>query len=355
MAWLLENGKTYSFDQLQNGHYEKSIPTDFCNAWLNGKTDFELQTSGSTGIPKRINATRQQLIASANITARFLKLEANQTALVCLDTKYIAGLMMLVRAMEVEMKIVVTPPEANPLQALDPAIHIDFAAFVPYQIEAILKSAQREKLNAIKNVIIGGAPLSEQTKVELQPLTNNVYATYGMTETLTHIALQKLSGMGGHDLFQILPGFSVTQDKRSCLVIQAMHLGADPIVTNDLVELVGTDKFRWLGRIDSVINSGGIKVIPEKLELIITNVFAALKINNRFFVTGIPHQQLGESIALIIEGSVEKNLLDSLRQALSEALPRYENPKSIYCIEKFVYTKTGKINRPETISLIENF
>ncbi|HCZ35641.1 MAG TPA: hypothetical protein DHV26_06895 [Cytophagales bacterium] len=353
MVWLFENGKTYSFDQLQKGHYEKSIPTDFCNAWLNGKTNFELQTSGSTGIPKRINAKRQQLIASANITARFLKLEANQTALVCLDTKYSAGLMMLGRAMEVEMNIVVTPPEANPLQALDPAIQVDFAAFVPYQIEAILKSPQHEKLNTIKNLIIGGAPLSEQTKVALQYFTNNMYATYGMTETLTHIALQKINE-ATDNTFQVLPGFDVGTDVRGCLTVKAIHLGNEVIITNDLVELISKNQFLWLGRIDGVINSGGVKIIPEKVEAVVATIFNKLNLLNRFFITGLPNAQLGETVTLVVEGILTKEQTESLRQNLSHTLSRYENPKAIYCLEKFVYTNSGKINRPETILLIGN-
>ncbi|HRG10352.1 MAG TPA: AMP-binding protein [Cyclobacteriaceae bacterium] len=353
MPWLKENGKHYTFDEIKTGVAESSSAIRFCNTWLNGQADFVLQTSGSTGTPKKIAATREQLKASARITATYLKLEPEQTALVCLDVSFVAGLMMLVRALEVGMNIIVTPPEANPLQSLEPAINVDFAAFVPYQIEAILKSPQHEKLNTIKNLIIGGAPLSEQTKVALQYFTNNMYATYGMTETLTHIALQKINE-ATDNTFQVLPGFDVGTDVRGCLTVKAIHLGNEVIITNDLVELISKNQFLWLGRIDGVINSGGVKIIPEKVEAVVATIFNKLNLLNRFFITGLPNAQLGETVTLVVEGILTKEQTESLRQNLSHTLSRYENPKAIYCLEKFVYTNSGKINRPETILLIGN-
>jgi len=350
MPWLLENGKRNTLFEIKNGVAESSA-TRFCKEWLNGKVDFLLQTSGSTGTPKQIRVTREQLKASARITAHYLQLKPEQTALVCLDTSFIAGLMMLVRAIEVGMNIIVTPPEANPLQSINPEIPVDFTAFVPYQIEAILKSPQREKLNSISNVIIGGAPLAQHTKLILQTFNNKIYATYGMTETLTHIALQRLSG-SVEDTFHVLPGFSIEKDERDCLVIQAAHLGNKPIITNDLVELVGKDLFKWLGRIDGVINSGGIKIIPETIEAKVASLFEELEIPNRFFIVGLPHAQLGESVILMVEGTITNELTESLKQKLNQTLSRYEIPKSIFIVDKFIETRSGKINRPETILLV---
>lgn len=351
MPWLLENDRRYTFDEIKNGVAENSSAIRFCAQWLNGKAEFTLQTSGSTGTPKQIHATRNQLKTSARITAEYLNLKPEQTALVCLDVSFVAGLMMLVRALETGMNIIVIPPEANPLQTLNTNLQIDFAAFVPYQVESILKSPQHEKLNDIRNVIIGGAPLSEQTRTALQSFTNAMYATYGMTETLTHIALQKINS-SAENLFEVLPGFEINSDERGCLVIKAAHLGREPIITNDLVELVSTNQFRWLGRIDSVINSGGVKIIPEKIESGIAHIFENLKINNRFFIAGLPHPQFGESVVLIIEGMVSKEKIDSLRQELNQALSRYENPKSVYQVEQFVYTQSGKVNRSKTLTLL---
>jgi o-succinylbenzoate---CoA ligase len=353
MPWLQENGKRYTFDEIKHGVAESSSAIRFCTEWLNGKTDFILHTSGSTGTPKSIAVTREQLKISAQITAEYLKLKPEQTALVCLDVSFVAGLMMLARALEVGMNLVVTPPEANPLQSLDQTLAIDFAAFVPYQIDTILKTSQREKLNTIKNVIIGGAPLSEQTKAALHAFTNNLYATYGMTETLTHIALQKINGVTD-STFQVLTGFDVGTDDRGCLTVKANHLGSEPIITNDLVELVSKNQFRWLGRIDGVINSGGIKIIPEKIEAVVAPIFDKLNLPTRFFIAGLPNAQLGESVTLFIEGTLTKEQIESLKHTLSQTLSRYENPKSIYCIERFVYTSSGKINKPETTRLAKH-
>ena len=348
MPWLLENDKRYTFDEIKNGVAEKSSAIRFCEQWLNGQTEFTLQTSGSTGTPKQIHVTREQLKTSARITAEYLSLKPKQTALVCLEISFVAGLMMLVRAMETGMNIIVTSPEANPLQSLNTELQIDFAAFVPYQVESILKSPQRERLNEIRIVIIGGAPLSEQTREALQPFTNTMYATYGMTETLTHIALQKINGLA-ENTFQILPGFEIDRDERGCLIVKAAHLGHEPIITNDLVEFVSKNKFRWLGRIDSVINSGGVKIIPEQVESAIARVFENIKIRNRFFITGLPHPQFGESVVLVVEGKLLPEINELLLKELDQTLSRYENPKSIYQVEQFIYTQSGKINRVKTI------
>ncbi|MCW5911907.1 MAG: AMP-binding protein [Cyclobacteriaceae bacterium] len=352
MPWLLENGNRYTFEEIKNGAFEHSSATEFCSQWLNGQTSFTLQTSGSTGTPKRIDVTRHQLAASARITAEYLNLKSGQTALVCLDISFVAGLMMLVRALEVGMNIVVAQPEANPLQSLSAGITIDFVALVPYQVEAILKSPQREGLNKIRNVIIGGAPLPGQVRSELRTFTNAVYATYGMTETLTHIALQKLNGPAPENTFRVLPGFEIDTDESDCLIIKTAHLGSEPIITNDIVELVSKDQFRWLGRMDGVINTGGVKIIPEKTESLIAAVFEKLNLNNCFFVAGIPHLQFGQSVALIIEGTLQPKTKQALSQTLAQALSRYENPKSIHVVEQFVYTRSGKINRAETLALI---
>ncbi|MBX2898658.1 MAG: AMP-binding protein [Cyclobacteriaceae bacterium] len=351
MPWLLENGKRYSFNEIKNGVAESSSAIIFCSDWLNEKEKFVLQTSGSTGAPKRIEVTRYQLKASARITAEYLNLKPEETALVCLEVAFVAGLMMLVRAMETGMNIIVTPPQANPLQ-LVAHLQIDFTALVPYQVETILNSPQREKLHKIRNVLIGGAPLSEQTRTALQSFTNGMFATYGMTETLTHIALQKINGTI-ENTFEVLSGFEIETDHRGCLVITAAHLGPEAVITNDLIERVSKNQFRWLGRIDSVINTGGVKIIPEKVESLIAKVFEKLKITNRFFIAGLPHAQLGESVALIIEAALSAEKTDLVMRELEQNLSRYENPKSIYQLGQFAYTQSGKINRPETITLLK--
>jgi O-succinylbenzoic acid--CoA ligase len=327
----------------------------FCQEWLAGKEHFELQTSGSTGAPKLVNVSRNQLKASAQLTANALGLQRNFTALVCLDTRYIAGIMMLIRSLEVGMNMIIVAPSSHPLDKISFDDSIDFTAFVPLQLETILKSSQKEKLNQIKIALIGGAALNLKTVSELNAFTCQFFATYGMTETVSHIALQRLNGAHAQDFFEVLPGITLNQDQRDCLVIQAPHIQHEPIVTNDLVELINPSQFRWLGRADTVINTGGIKVIPEKIESSILSIFEELKITNRFFVAAMADDRLGESVNLFIEGNpLSQHIEEIIHEKLSVWLPKFERPKSIYYLAQFLITDTGKINKPKSISLMQS-
>jgi O-succinylbenzoic acid--CoA ligase len=353
--WLKLNGISYSLEEIRCGNFlQNDNPTlVFCQEWLSGKDKFELTTSGSTGKPKKIHFTRDQLIASAKLTTSFLGLQAGQTALVCLDTRYIAGRMMLIRALEVRMNLYVVETLANPLAHVPDNLLIDFTAMVPYQLGTILQSDQRDKLNNIKICLIGGARLAEKTKISLSDFQCTFYATYGMTETLSHIALQKLNGINVQDSFKTLPGISLSADQRGCLVILAAHLNDSQIITNDVVEFKGPDSFLYLGRMDGVINSGGVKIFPERIESIVEIVFSELNLTNRFFITGIPDPQFGEKVILCIEGdnlpgANEKKLIQRMR----DSLKRFEIPKEIQYIDTFIQTETGKINKPKTVERI---
>jgi len=357
--WIKFDKHQFSLIEIKNGVYSDSLPhfgkspLDFCHEWLNGNATFMLQTSGSTGIPKKISVTRNQLKASARLTAKAIGLQQNDTSLICLDTRYIAGIMMIIRSLESGMNMIIVEPCSNPLEKVNEEDSIDFAALVPLQLETILKSPQREKLNKIKNVLIGGAALNHKTIKDLEDIECNFFATFGMTETLSHIALQKLNGKNAQDFFQVLEGITITKDERGCLVINASHVSGDLIVTNDLVDILGTSQFRWLGRIDTVINSGGVKVIPEKIEAAISVVLDELKISNRFFVGALPDLLLGESINLFVEGSpfsIQTEVM--IQNKFKEALNKFEVPKSIRYVSGFINTDTGKINKLKTIALI---
>jgi O-succinylbenzoic acid--CoA ligase len=357
-SWLIVNGTSYSLSDIRQGNFSESSnpvensPLSFCKDWLNGKQEFLLSTSGSTGSPKVISVTREKLKASALLTTSYLGLKKEFTALVCLDTRYIAGVMMLVRSMETGMNMYVVEPSANPFEKIPNTVPIDFVALVPYQLESILQSDQKDRFNSLQIALIGGAPLSAKTRNALPEYPCNFYATYGMTETLSHIALQKLNGINAQNFFQVLPGIMVTTDDRGCLVIQAPHLSKAPLVTNDLVEQIESDKFRWLGRIDSVINSGGIKVIPERIETIIEPIMTSLHLPNRFFVAGVSDPLLGEVVTLIMEGDLTSNQEQDLRFRLKECLSRYEVPKTIRYASQFIQTDTGKINKLKTLALL---
>jgi O-succinylbenzoic acid--CoA ligase len=356
-VWLKLKGKTYTTQQLTSG-----LPTGsfskfehdtlrFCHEWLNGKEDFQIETSGSTGQPKKIIITRDQMEASARLTAEALNLQSGYNALLALDPDYIAGKMMLVRSLVIGMNVIAIEPCADPLKGLEHE-HVDFAALVPYQVSTILQSASSVSvLDAIKVLIVGGAALDQQSIALLQPLNCNVFLTYGMTETISHVALQKINGKQKQDYFVALSGISLSKDERNCLVIDAKSLGLQLIKTNDVVNLLSATSFHWVGRWDNTINTGGVKVFPERIEKEIEKVFYQFSLPNRFFVAGLPDQLLGNKVALIIEGDLDQEIFSKIIIALQSALTKYEMPREIRVILKFIETKTQKINRPHTLLL----
>lgn len=313
----------------------------FCREWLEGKSTFSVKTSGSTGPPKVIEIRRDQMIASARKTIKALGLEHGMTAFVCLDVNFIAGKMMLVRSLVAGMNMIVVEPKADPFGEV-PDTKIDFAALVPYQLAAALNSPHH--LRNVEKIILGGAPISSDLIDAVQQLETSCYATFGMTETITHIALQKLNGADRQDFFETLDGVNIGLDERGCLVITTDYLDA-AVVTNDVVDLVDEKRFRWLGRWDNVINSGGIKVIPEKVEQAIGSWLISHGIDNKFFVVGIPHEKLGTKVTLVIEGWLFKETEDKLLAGLRDVLGKYEVPKRIVYSNVFSYTPTGKVNR----------
>lgn len=323
----------------------------FIKNWVQGIDFIKLQTSGSTGEPKEITLTRDQLEKSAQRTIKAIALDKEHVAFVCLDTKYIAGKMMLVRALESDMKIIASEPTANPLHKISSDARISFAAFVPLQVQEMLKHPDSiKKLNQMKAIIVGGGEVNASLQTEIKKLQCAVYATYGMTETVSHIALQRLNGKEASNSFTSLPGVAIEIDERGCLVIQLPEF-QEKIKTNDLVELEGPTDFRWLGRFDNVINSGGFKISPEKIEKIIESIFQERAIVRQFFVCGLPDSRFGQKLILVIEGfpiSGGKKIL----AALSQQLHPYEVPKQILHIREFILTDTGKINRLKTASLI---
>ena len=330
------SGKVSSFSAFEESTF--SFTTD----WLKGSETYALNTSGSTGVPKEITLTRNQLKESARRTIAALGLDPNDTAIVCLDTKYIAGKMMVVRAVEANMEIIAVEPSADPFQNLTKDFPGGFVALVPLQLQEILRHPDSaQKLNTIKNVILGGAAVNASLRKEISKLKCAVHATYGMTETVSHIALQLLNGPHASDHFTTLPGIKIHTDKRGCLVIHVPEF-SEPIETNDIIELISPNQFRWLGRFDNVINSGGFKISPEKIEKELERVLP----DREFFVTGILDERLGEKLVLIVEGS-RPNINFSKLQ-----LHPYEIPKDVILLPEFMRTETGKINRGKTMRLL---
>ncbi|MBS1949964.1 MAG: O-succinylbenzoic acid--CoA ligase [Cytophagales bacterium] len=351
MPFFSLNGKKISIEELksfsglENSEFEKST-LSFCKAWVNNQQEFSIHTSGSTGKPKEIILQRKAMEVSAQATIRALQLKPGDTALVCLDTKYIAGQMMLVRSLINGMNIVATEPSGNPLKNIDE--QIEFAALVPYQLEKILND-NPQNLNRIRCAIIGGAPINFASQEKIKQSKCSIYATYGMTETISHIALQKLNGEGVQEYFEAVENIALRLDARGCLCISTNYL-TNEVITNDLVELIDGKKFKWLGRIDHVINSGGVKVIPEKIESVIEHILDSLQIKKRFFVTGLPDNQLGEKVVCCLEESeLQPELLKKIKDLCQAQLSKNEIPREFKFIPKFIETSTNKINRKETI------
>ncbi|MEH0155517.1 AMP-binding protein [Limibacter armeniacum] len=360
MQQLIIKGKSISFNDIQKGnfdtsHYDKysQDAIHFCHEWLNGIETFTITTSGSTGKPKLIQLTRKQMQASASSTGKALGLQEGDHAFCCLNTNYIAGMMMLVRAMEIGMDITVEEPSGNPLEQFSVQDRFDFLSMVPMQVQATLQS---DKLTSImdnsKALIIGGAPasleLEELIKHKLQHIA--VYATYGMTETVSHIALRQINGSTPSAAYKTLDGVELGQDDRGCLTIKAPMSNDELLFTNDLVELISADQFIWLGRYDNVINSGGVKVQAEKVEKAIESYLIEVGDSTPFFVAGIPDTRLGEKVVIFAEQqfpALDKKMLTHL----SEILKTYELPKEVILVDEFEKTETQKVSRRKTIEL----
>ncbi|UFH46048.1 AMP-binding protein [Flavobacterium galactosidilyticum] len=319
----------YSFIK-EGDIYEKAMG-DFILDWFDSKSYVELKTSGTTGAPKIVRIEKQAMVNSAIATGNFFDLQPGNKVLHCLPCKYIAGKMMFVRGLILGLDMDLVEPSSNPVVKSD--VKYDFVAMLPMQVQNSIG-----KLKNVKKLIIGGSKINNELVKELSTLKTQVFETYGMTETLTHIAAKNIK----EEVFSLLPNINIAQDERNCLVIDAPGIAAESVVTNDLIKLVGDRQFVLMGRIDNVINSGGIKLIPEQIEDKLTS-----KINARFFVAGMPDQVLGEKLVLVIEG--EKQNLDD---AIFDDLDKYEKPKDVFFVSKFVETDNGKVKRKEILESI---
>ncbi|WP_224997510.1 AMP-binding protein [Cesiribacter sp. SM1] len=354
---LIIGNESFTPAQLQQQHvaeqemwqpYQHAALT-FVQQWLNNQQAFTVHTSGSTGKPKPIAVSRSRMQASARLTLQALQLTAGTPALLCINPAYIGGKMMLVRAMEGGLPIRLLSPEANPLKQLPVAEQPLFTALVPLQLEAILQDMPSLKiLNQMKSAIIGGAAVSPALEEKTQLVHAPLYSTYGMTETVSHIALRQINGPGRKDYFTVLPGIQISTDGRGCLVINGPVV-EEEVVTNDIVELLDENSFRWLGRIDNIVNTGGVKVQAEQLEAVAMVCLREQGHGRRVLAGGLPDEKLGQKVVLLLEG--EPLMAESvavLLQCLTASLPKYWAPKEILYVSNFVESDNGKIKRKET-------
>jgi O-succinylbenzoic acid--CoA ligase len=312
----------------------------FLQAWFDGQAQIEVQTSGSTGRPKKVKLSKKSMMESARATADYFGLQAGAKVLLCLSSDHIAGKMMWVRALTRGWHLEEVSPSNSPLKGLDNVY--DFSAMVPFQLAHSLK-----ELHKIKHLLVGGAPIPVKLQAQISETSARIYATYGMTETCSHVAIKPLNFIKNapNSYFETLPGVQISTDQRGCLVVQVPWLSKQQVVTNDRVKICSKSKFKWLGRQDNVLNSGGVKLIPEQIELKLTTFYS-----RRFFVTGLPDATLGQKLVLVLEGTglpvTSKDEIKRFLKGLS--LSKYEIPKAIYFVPNFVETATQKIHRKKT-------
>jgi len=331
----------FAKDLEKNGvHFEINIGK-FLQQWLDESDLVMVKTSGSTGTPKQINLSKQHMINSAKATGMFFKLGENTKALLCLPSNYIAGKMMLVRAITLGWDLHIVAPTKDALTQYDN--DYDFAAMVPYQVLHSLGA-----LHKVKKLIIGGGALSKELSNKLQDIETEAFATYGMTETITHIAVRRINGLAKSTDYTALPNVKFSKDSRECLVITASAISEEKIITNDVVNLISPTSFEWLGRIDNVINSGGIKIYPEQIEEKLSSF-----IELPFIITSEEDKELGERIILIFENNGEQKT-PNFSEAFA-SLSKFERPKKIYTFSKFPFTETGKIKRVEVLQILNSY
>lgn len=327
------------FPQTEFG--EKVI--SFLNEWYSESKTVSVQTSGSTGTPKIFEVEKERMLHSAKMTCDILHLKKGDSALLCLPIEYISGKMMVVRAIERNLDLEVKIPSSQPL--LDLKAETDFCAMSPLQVENSL-----DQIHLIKNIIIGGAAVSETLKSKIKDslrrkaTQNSIYETYGMSETLSHIALKQIYPVA-EDYFKVLKNVEISLDERKCLQIFAPQLNPEILKTNDLVELKNEKEFRFLGRIDNVINSAGLKIYPEELENLLKTV-----IPNEVVFLGIKDELLGDKLVVAIEGKNESGIKDQL--ATINFPTKNHRPKEYVFLEKFPRIANGKVDRKEINKMI---
>ena len=328
--------KEVAYSLIKEGEPYEKITGDFLLDWLDEKDYINVHTSGSTGKPKVIQLSKQAMVNSSIATGNFLKLKPSQTAMHCLPTNYIAGKMMLVRAMILGLEMDLVEPTSQPIFDYDKVYN--FTAMLPMQLQSTLTY-----LHNVKIIIVGGSSISKHLIESTQSLKAKVYATYGMTETASHIALKPLNNKLREPYFRVFPKVTISQDERGCLVINAPKVSKGKVITNDLVTLHSPTEFEWLGRIDNVINSGGLKLFPEQIEEKLKGI-----IPNQFFIASEHDETLGDQLILVVEGKSNE-----LEKTVFNGLDKFEIPKKVYAVSKFKMTPTGKIKRLETLAMIK--
>ncbi len=315
---------------------------EFVSDWQSDSPTLLVHTSGSTGKPKPMLVEKRRMEASARITCGFLGLRAGDTALLCMPLDFIAGKMVVVRSLVWGLQLVAVEPSGHPLKGLTESP--TFAAMVPMQVYNSLKvEEERRLLRDIKHLIIGGGAINRDMAEALRGFPNAVWSTYGMTETLSHIALRRLSGAEASEWYEPFDGVGVTTSADGCLVIDAPAVCAQPLVTNDIAEIAPDGRrFRIRGRRDNVVCSGGLKLQIEEME-------ARLQphLNVPYMISKRPDDKFGEAVVLL----AVTDDMESVCEVCRKHMPRYEQPRYFLAVSELPMTPTGKPARAEAMKL----
>ena len=348
---LLYHGIWYTREYVRKGLPASSgIENDlfrFLEEWFTPYPFLTVQTSGSTGMPKKLVIKKKQMMNSALNTCSFLHLQRGNRALLCMPLRYIAGKMVVVRALVCNMELLLSEPSGHPMASLQEGI--DFAALVPLQVFNSLQNPQeKEELKHIKKLIIGGGAIDEEIENQLKSFPNPIYSSYGMTETLSHIALRPINGPSPSKSYIPFQNVTLSISDEQTLIIDAPDVCDERLHTNDVVQIHEDKTFTVIGRKDNIINTGGIKIQIESVESAIRPL-----VGEKFAITAIPDPKFGEKIVLLVEKREEENTL-GLKKKLEQVLPKYQLPKLIYPVSCIPMTGNGKICRPECRKLAES-
>lgn len=308
----------------------------FLNEWFDASPIITVHTSGSTGVPKELVVRKDRMMQSARLTCEFLNLQAGDTALLCMNLRYIGAMMMVVRSLVAGLNLVVRPASGHPLS--DVEVPLKFAAMVPLQVYNTLRvPAERKRLEHTDILIIGGGAVDDSLEAELKTIPIAAYSTYGMTETLSHIALRRLNGEAASKCYYPFPSVKLSLSAENTLIVKAPLICDDVLQTNDIACLCSDGGFTIAGRKDNVINSGGIKIQAEEMENRLQPFIPV-----PFAVTAVPDPRLGQALTLLIAGKPDIKELENKLQAVLET---YYRPKHIFITELIPQTENGKIDR----------
>lgn len=338
------DGETYSKENINDlksddealNSFYSSIKS-FLNEWWKEDETILVHTSGSTGKPKSMFAEKTAMMTSAKNTLYFLNLHKGDTALLCMPMDYIAGKMMVVRALVGGLNLICRVPTGHPLKDLNEKV--TFASVIPLQIfNSLSNDSEKIKLMNIREVIVGGGAIDAKVEKELCGMPNNIWSTYGMTETLSHVAMRKLTGSNRSYWYRPLDGIKVSLTTESTLIIDAPEICHNRLITNDIAEVNCLGEFKIIGRHDNIINSGGIKIQIEEVENRLSDMLSF-----PFMITGKENEKFGSIIVLLAQ--CEEESRGEIEEICINVLPQYWRPKEIIFIDKLPMTGSGKPDR----------